>query len=247
MGGNTVLKSIRDIVADISGQFGHIRTKRHAIRLGQHLFPTKDAARQAVRAILHSAPLETPLPPDHAAVICAILEWHHEKDQKLAYGCRGFFVRVNPPALKPEDRGFWIITERPPPGAVPFSYIRCFAGPDPAHSAEWRQLNEAARQAIIPSQAAFKLRNLIPDTPCPRCGEALAGNHAQVDHLPPKFRDILREFCESLPQLPLRDEPTYGYRFADPRDEQAFIAFHDARAVREVVCARCNAAAERAA
>lgn len=249
------IRPLSEHVAIILGRYGHRRTKRFAVRLGPVVMPTKGAARDLIQAVKDDVPLEQVLPDEYTPVILAILDWHPGKAEKLQHGCRGFMVRHNPPYRPNDDRGFWIVTESPPPNdLVSFSYITCF---DPSRDSAdpLQKLAEAGRAAIGLSQWGFKSEwgfrhNLLgSDMACPRCGAPLTLDAAHVDHVEPKFRAIVAAFVDRYGQPPphaLVKRPTYGWQFTNPTDAALFAGFHDACAlVREVVCAACNLAAER--
>jgi hypothetical protein len=233
------------IVAEVQAKHSRVRHKRFALRLADIPLPSKAAARDLVRTILHGSPMETPLPDEYTPILLGILDWHPRKDEKLQYGCKGFFVRSNPPFFKENDRGFYVITEHGPP-AVSFSYIRCFKGAEAPDTATLNRLIQACRAAIIPSQTGFKLIHFVAGSGqlCPRCNKPLNTGNAQVDHVDPPFRAIVQMFIDRHglpPDDALHHMATYGWRFVHAADADYFAAFHDGVAItREVICAACN-------
>jgi len=232
--------------------------QRFAVRLGPLVLPTKGAAERLLQLMLHGsgADYRSLLPADYDAVLRSAIARHYAVAEKLQYGCKGFIIQPNWPFIKPDDRGFHVVTERPPPELVSFGYRNCFRGPDRSHSDPLRRLAEAGRAAIMASQRTFKTQRFMPGTPCPRgrgmvshCHGILTLENSQIDHVEPKFRDILTMFVARYglpPDAAMVDLPTHGWEFADPTDAECFAAFHDHHArVRELICRGCNMAAER--
>jgi hypothetical protein len=248
------------IVAEVLAEPAHNKRHHHrfTVPLGPLTLPTKAAAERLLQLMLHTsgADYQTLLPPDYDVVLRAAIGRHYASAEKLQHGCRGFIIQPNWPFIKPDDRGFHIVTERPPPDLVAFGYRNCFRGPDASQKDPLRRLAEAGRAAVMASQKAFKARHFQPGAPCPRgrgllahCHGTLTLENSQIDHVDPKFRDIVTLFVARYglpPDHAMVDLPTHGWEFANPADAACFAAFHDAHArVRELVCKGCNMAAER--
>jgi hypothetical protein len=255
-------RPLTEIIAQVLAEPAHNKRHHHrfAVRLGKVTMPTKGAAERLLQLMLHTsgADYQTILPPDYDAVLRAAIGMHYDAEEKLQYGCRGFIVQPNWPWKKPDDRGFHIVTERPPPELMSFGYRNCFRGPDRAHTDPYRRLAEAGRIAIMASQKAFKVQHLVVGMPCPRgrgllahCHGVLTLANSQIDHVDPKFRDIVALFVAKHGMPPddaMVDLPTHGWDFRYQEDADCFAVFHDAVSkVRELVCKGCNMAAERSA
>jgi hypothetical protein len=201
-------------------------------------------------------PYNTLLPPEYDAVMRAAIAMHYDSAEKLQHGCRGFIIQPNWPFIKHDDRGFHIVTNHPPPELMSFSYRNCFVPPDRATRDPYQRLVEAGRLAIMPSQRALKDRLLSLGMVCPRgrgeaphCHGVLTPENSQIDHVDPKFRDIVTMFVVRYglpPDEALVDLPTHGWEFQHQDDARCFAAFHDSVSkVRELICRGCNMAAER--
>lgn len=211
--------------------------------IGHFAYPTKRDATADVRRILHAAPLDQPLTDRDLSLIAALYAMHPRRAGEPS----GFMVALNN-YHGTQTRGFQALW--PDGRRDAFSYMPCLS---PATDAP--QLFAAMRAAIMPSQrealrAAYASRALIP-CPWPRpdgskCGRGVPLAAAHVHHKAPKFVDIADAFIALIGEPPAVHSAEFGDDFADAGIKRRFVLFHDAVAQRVVVCAACNALAERA-
>jgi hypothetical protein len=210
------------------------------IRIGRFFFSKRKDAEAEVRRILHSATFDVPLAGAERDMIAGLFDLHpHVAEVKQRQGILGFTVKQNDyhGAL---TRGFHALHAR---GTTPFSYMTCF---DPRRATP--NALSAMRAAIMLGQRTIMVRAFggRETVECTLCHAPTGRPRAHVHHMPPwKFAAIAAAFlAEGTPQFV--GSIYIGDSFADLADHHRWLAFHDARAVRVVVCAGCNAAAERA-
>lgn len=208
--------------------------------IGTWSYPTKEAARTAVRKILNSAELDRRLVGDRAVFISHLFALHPRAAEKALPGVDGHGVRIND--LKGIiTRGFHVL--HPGLTSTPWSYQPCF---NPL-LAEPSAIG-AMRASIILSQAAFRRSQFgAGDTiPCACCKEQVTRKAAHVNHeAPNQFRELVRRFIERYGEPEVVSSEDFGDDFRSARMRALWLDFHDTSANRVVVCAPCNYAAER--
>lgn len=218
----------------------------YTLRLGGQVFTTKKAARHVIQDILHSAPLNRPLPFNADALLRDLVVRNPEKAERIGPGIRHFEVRENYQPRWKTSRGFWFI--RKDGVAVDFSYVRCLDGSAKSH---YEKFVQACRSAIQNQTDACKRRffaEALKPT-CPLLGIPLTPENAHVDHEPTAtFANIvaawmrLHEYTEErLPAIRTTiDGNMERYEFADPVIRDMFVCFHDGNAKLRVISAEAN-------
>jgi hypothetical protein len=208
--------------------------------IGTFKFRTKKAAITELRDVLNFRyrPGECLTSVDHD-LIEALFQMHPERDIKAAKGVEGFTVEWNEKDGYARTRGFHVL--HPDGSTTDFSFYVCLN-----NNFVRTTFEEAARAAIMPSQ------RLLRDTweaaggrNCTRCGKAISGSRAHVHHEQPyRFRDLLKIWREKHGEPAVIANPDFGADFADQSVKRRFVEWHDSIAVRTVLCAACNLAAE---
>jgi len=164
---------------------------------------------------------------------------HPKAAEKSRGGVIGFMVRIND-LHGTLSRGFHVVHDDRT--TTPFSYAPCLNPKKPAlgHTA-------AMRAAIMLSQRAvligyFRGRE---EAPCQHCSQLVARAMAHVHHVPPnRFRDLVFSWVAENGE-PEIQKAAIGVEFVSPAVRARWLAYHDAHAVRRIVCPPCNYAAER--
>jgi hypothetical protein len=155
--------------------------------LGRLRYRTKSEAAAAAQRILHTAPLGQLLRGDDLDLAVALLDRHHDRENKLAGGMVGITVLKNNVHLR--SRGFHIV--RPDGSTMDFSYRVAL---DMASKVP--TIEQACRNAVWPDIMAW--RDMYLEDQGPRCevsGELLTRDTMHVDHAGDwPFRRIIAEF-----------------------------------------------------
>ena len=207
--------------------------------IGTTSFPTKEAAKNAVRAILNGVDLEARITGDRAVFIAHLFALHPGAAEKAAPGVTGHMVRLND-MNGAITRGFHVI--HPNNTTTAWSYLPCL---NPRLSEP--SFTGAMRAAIMLSQASFRRQvfGRADFTNCRYCGNAVERKIAHIHHEAPKFRDLVRNFVAEHGAPEVVSSANFGDDFANIDAKRLWIEYHDARAKRVLVCAPCNYAAER--
>lgn len=198
-------------------------------------FATKAAAEKHCSTILNKPSLSD----EDSAFLSALIELHHERDQKIGVGIRRFFVGSD---LRFGGRCFWI--ERIDGTRTDFSFKTCLK--PPTHESDVRQ---ALRFLITPQVMAFRDNAffLASEVACAITGEMVTTDGAHIDHRPPlTFLALIESFLktmgltyERIPVKPTADGDTATY-LADDEIGRAWCEYHQANAVLQVVTTRAN-------
>jgi hypothetical protein len=208
-------------------------------KLGRFDFPTKKAAFDEARRVLNTAPPNIPLVGYEGELLRALIPGHPDAADKLGgFGLDQVTIEVRSFDWLPgmPQRGMFII--RPDGSEIDFSYLVAL-GRKPRDRRTW--FYEACRNAVAQRMHEHKTRYFAGRdvVQCEATGEWLCFADAEVDHAEPwPFVRIVQVFLTDAPMLAEPDvsDPD-GLRrvFTNPRDAEAFIRFHDQRAVLRVV------------
>lgn len=193
------------------------------ITIGDATYPRKKDAEAAVRAMVNSAPLETPLTDGNAAFVRGLLARHPHIAEKTGSGVQHFFVRINR-VVGRANRGLWI--QRTDGTEIDFSWWECLR----PSSHRQRVLN-AMRAAIQPDMLRFKREAFSNADPpvCALTGEPIAFDACDVHHDPP-FLDLVDRFlCGDYDAVRVDVGKTacqFGDRLADDDIRQAWTEYH---------------------
>jgi hypothetical protein len=213
------------------------------ITLGRFVFRTKGDAVKAVRNVLNSALPGLFLSGDELDLVTAVLDRHHDRDNKLAGGMIGIMVQWNNEAGY-LSRCFHIV--RPDWSTVDFSYRVALD-----QAPKGPTIEQACRMAVLPDIRAYRDARLAAGPQCcDASGEPLTPLNLNADHAGEwRFRRIIEEFVEWSTReglsLRLAQSGIFTVEFADPQATEAFRAFHNARAVLRLVTQEINQSLER--
>jgi hypothetical protein len=207
--------------------------------LGRFVFRTKGDAVKAVRNVLNSALPGLFLSGDELDLVTAVLDRHHDRENKLAGGMIGIMVQWNNEAGY-LSRCFHIV--RPDWSTVDFSYSVALD-----QAPKGPTIEQACRMAVLPDIRAYRDARL-PAGPqcCDASGEPLTPLNLNVDQAGEwPFRRIIEEFVEWSTReglsLRLAQSGIFTVEFADPQATEAFRA----RAVLRLVTQEINQSLER--
>ncbi|HLE05409.1 MAG TPA: DCL family protein [Anaerolineales bacterium] len=205
------------------------------IIIGKRPFQTKQAAQQAVRAVLWRYQPGDIVQNDDAAFLLDLLRLHPHAQQKLGAGVHSFQVEA-----QGRSRGFWLT--RLDGSRTDFSYRACLAPPT-----REAQALAGLRWAVRPQVETFR-ESAFEKTAtltCPVSGETLAPGNSHVDHDPP-FRNLVDAFLQdigrelgSLLVLPTLDGETIT-ELVEPDVIEAWQRFHAWHASLRIVSAKAN-------
>ena len=162
------------------------------IRVAGHMFPTKRALTEHIRRILWTSAPGIPLCSEDEALLCAILEFHPHRTEKLGVGIRHLTTEI--PARFPHQRCFWIT--RNDGSRIDFSYLECLRPSSPLQAVQ-----DACRQAIVDQILATKERafGMRERYRCPVSGTSCQWHEVHVDHQPPAtFVRLVDEWIQGL-------------------------------------------------
>lgn len=161
------------------------RTGRECV-IGPYSFPTKKAATEQIRTVLHSSELEQPLVGEALTLIRSLLSLHHEAEMKIGSGVRSIEVRI----IEFGSRGFWIT--RTDGTMTDFSYRTAMSGaPTPKANVQAALRWEIQHQIEAFRDDAFK-DGMIR---CPLTGQVMTRGMANVDHAEPTFAEMAENFA----------------------------------------------------
>jgi hypothetical protein len=213
-----------------------------AYPLATVVFRTKATAIAAIQTILHHASHYVPLKGHEADLIASLYRRHPECDgyPDPVYFTVGKNVHQGVPSngfrAMFADGTFWA-----------FSYRECFTPTRPGLT----RVLAAMRHATMDGQFRLKVATFNGGATVlcglrlvPACLGQTAFADAHVHHQAPKFRAIADDYMAThgVPEI---TPHAIADHMADAAVKAAWVAFHDARARRVVICRVCNAAAER--
>lgn len=202
--------------------------------VGARCFPTKEAAADHFRKILHRGVIDAEADAD----LRDLLENHAERDLKVGCGIRGFFIGPNGWGKS----CFWI--DRLDGTRTDFSFLACITPATPQTKAK-----RGFREAIRPQIQEFKLKAYTSRSvvPCAITGVMVPRVEAHVDHRPPAtFSLLLETFCrdESVDIASVRVADTADgitiCTLADDDLARRWSDFHRARAVLQITSSKAN-------
>ena len=199
------------------------------IRIGDTIFPTKKAAKDAVKAILYTGTVGRTLDGVEHVFACDLFARHPRYEQKVPAGSTvHHFVLCACPRGTASRRLDVVFSNG---DRADFSYLKCIDG-----ESQRRLVMQACREAVHPSVRAAKLRLL-------RAGDVPSELHA--DHAPPwPFVDIVDAWLAHTDRTvdDISTTPTGSGigSVLQEGDVASFVAFHDARAVIRLLSAHEN-------
>ncbi len=211
------------------------------IELGGEAFPTKDAAKKRIQAMLGSYQPGMIVNPFDSLILCDLVQRHPSAEQKIGAGIAGFQVMRNPEY--PSSKCFALV--RTDGTATDFSYNECLRPTLPNQKAK-----NGFRSAIAPDILQFK-QNAFDEADgplfCPFTGEKLGFVGAHVDHAPPDtFANLLERFLtlegislDGIEVKPSADN-SYSDRLANESLESRWVAFHNHYANLRIVSETAN-------
>jgi len=214
------------------------------IEIGPQQFPTKDAAKAHIRALLaRYAPGDLVEGDDHATLMELTLR-HPRADEKVGAGIDRFRVVLGPYG---KSRAYEVL--RTDGTETDISFPKCVDGDPPHRTLVLRSL----RLVVEPDVNALRqrlFRSLIgPDgrLPCELTGERLLPTEGHLDHIAPHtFLRLATLFLEAhgldidtVPLAPPRDGEI-GRRLLDPGLGEQFRSFHSRIARFRFIAAREN-------
>lgn len=209
--------------------------------IGPFVFPTRKAAEQEIRRILHGSEPGHPLEGDDLALITGLLGCHPRATQKIGCGIRTIEVR----RIEYGSPGFWIT--RIDGTGDDFSYRTALNGTLSRKAA----VRAAMRHAIRPQVDAFRRSHFDQHADadgtvlCPLTGLRVRTSGAHVDHIEPfaELADRFVETCGGFEAIRLgtsRDHP--GPALTNPVQRDVWQAYHAQTARLRVVHASANLA-----
>jgi hypothetical protein len=167
--------------------------------LGEHTYPTKKAASDAIRDILHGYELGETLSDEHAEFMLCALRNHNEADKKIGCGVVRFEVRSDDWG----GRCFWLV--RTDGTETDFSYRSCLTHPTAKTDAQ-----KGFRSAVQTQVDDFKQETFAGQmtVPCAVTGRPITIRECHVDH-DPTFESLLNRFLSerglTLEQVQVRE------------------------------------------
>ncbi len=209
------------------------------LTLGRVTFPSKASAQEAVRQILYSTSLNTPLRPFHDEIVHALFRLHARYEEKTQNQYDHTIVKKHGDHGQ-ANRGFYMVLKDKTHVEIGFNKVFQNLGKpiDPK-----RYFREAARYATQNHTATYKLSrfNYNRDSYCPddMTGLPLSFKEAHVDHAPPNiFAAILKSYLAAHPLPPTQE--IANHRELYPEEAARFLAFHNARAQLRIIDAKSN-------
>lgn len=211
------------------------------IRIGDFTFPTKKAAAEEIRRVLHSYRSGSTLNGADAELITALIGLHPTADEKIGAGIQSIEVR----RMDRGAPGFWI--NRTDGTRIDFSYRRCLDGDLSHRSSVLRAMRSSVSDQILDyRRKAFRAN---PEPRCPLTGQVLRNDPTtHVDHDPLDFARLADLYAtvvggyESIAFAPSDTHP--GPRLAAPH-EQMFPKFHREAATLRLLHRSANLARHR--
>ena len=209
--------------------------------IGDRFFSRKGDAEKEVKNILASYDIGSPLVGADLDLVLALLERHSERDAKVAKGVAGIAPKWNN-ANGFRTKGFHVL--HPDGSSTAWSYLHCF---NPTS-----QMSPAAamRYAVVQSQKAARAAWVFDlGEVCGACGCSLTdGDNGEMHHEAPwSFKALAACFTQSFGQPAMRYEPLVGPVMADETQAAQWVAFHDKRAKRSLLCTPCHKSTTREA
>jgi hypothetical protein len=205
--------------------------------IGDRRFPTKGAAGDAVREILHGYPIGSIVdrPEDHLLLL-DLLSLHHQAEDKIGSGVD--FFAIAPPQRGPHPHFEVIRTDG---SRIDFSYRTCLKPP----SYRQQVLNVMRDEAKSTINDYFESRRTAGSLVSDQSGEPLDSNDIDVSYFRgPSFLRIADEFAESVGgweaiEMTPSTEPGLG-RFQDRDLAARWFSHHEERAVLGLLSKREN-------
>lgn len=208
---------------------------------GERHWPTRKAAEDHYRAILHKWPHGWEIDGAEGRDLMALVENHPEADQKIGCGVARFFTG-------PAEYGtscFWL--ERLDGSRTDWSFKSALGGITKTLASRWRQ---AARDAVRPDILAFRDVVFSSDPRCAETGEPLTLETCHIDHTAPwTFERIVSGYTSARPfdyrseVLERHGDMQFVTKFADDDVRARFVIYHNANATLRAVLASVNMAA----
>lgn len=209
---------------------------RFRFAIGTKSFPTKGAAAEEIRRILHAAELDQPLRGADAVLIRDLFELHPRGAEKVALGVDGVVVKLNR-RDGATARGFHVI--HPDGTTTGFSYKPCLTPSSDKPSAL-----AAMRGTILLSQRRVRVAAFLRSgrALCAHCQIWIDGTaRGEVHHEPlHTFGALAAEWLRLNGEPEIVHSADWGDDFKSAAAKQSWIAFHDARARRVVICQPCH-------
>lgn len=161
--------------------------------IGPFTFPTRKAAEEEVKRILHGTQFRQPLTGPEYDLISSLVTCHPESETKIGSGILSIEVRQ----IEFGHPGFWIT--RTDGSSLDFSYRKALDGA-PSHR---QQVHAALRWAVRYQIDAFRVETftLYSDdygqVTCPLTDEPITTSNAHVDHIIP-FRVLVEHFVSTI-------------------------------------------------
>jgi len=179
----------RETLSTVSIGVGMPRGVKCPVNIGDHEFPTKSAAKLAVREVLNGYRLGETLTGDRDVFVRDLIALHPATEDKIGCGIHHLEIGLDPDYGT--TRCFHIV--RTDGSSTDVSYIKCVDGENR------RQLvRPALRNAILPQILHFKERQFSNGVQrCPYTNEFLKYETCHVDHLPPMtFETLVTEWLK---------------------------------------------------
>jgi len=206
----------------------------HDLLIGQRAFPTKTAARDAVRVILNATVPGGELADADFHFIGALLGRHPEAVDKIGVGIEAITVR---PATS-GTRCFWV--RRVDGTEVDFSYLTAIDGV--ARSPK-EEVCAALREEVDRQTGDYRKDHHRADATCAICAEALGDADVHVDHEHPTFDMLATTFAAQIggwEAIAVECVGPYGRRLRDREAGEQWQRYHHQHARLRLVHANCN-------
>lgn len=217
---------------------------RIALEIGGLWFPTKSAAIEHYKAILHAYAIGSVVPEPHATEIDWLLDRHPEVEQKRGAGVAGF--RVMPGLYG--NRCFYI--DRVDRSSTDFSYLSCVDGKAPTPQQEIVQAMRAeVRDDIMDAKRRHFAEHADAEgrVACVITGDLVTMEECHADHAPPRtFSTLALSFLKARRIVPDRSQVTAPAdnqmepRLIDPDLAFDWREFHHEMAAIRIVSRRAN-------
>lgn len=189
--------------------------------IGERRYKSKQAAGDAVRAVLHGHPVGTALSGDEFDLIRDLLDMHPNAEEKIGTGVSG--IQIAPPQQGPYP-GFEAI--RTDGSVIDFSYLSCLTKPSlrsHVHNVMRAEVSDLVSDYFEARYAAGTFHSDESGAPLDR------GDTAVSYFRGPAFAQIADEFAEiegGWGDITVTSSTSYGLgRFTDP-DQLARWRFH---------------------
>jgi Protein of unknown function (DUF3223) len=198
--------------------------KAHSIVVGDHQFPTKAAAEEFFRAMLHRYKAGDRVQDADAKWLHDLIALHRDAD-KIGVGIAYFTVRRNK-----FNNGFWL--HRLNGHSSDWSYLKCISpsGPEQLALAGFRNAVGDTVVAFLDAHGHAKIGSA-----CPLSGIVITAQNMQSAHVRP-FGDIVREFLagegielSQITVMPSRDRQTM-VQLADAALRERWHEYHQSSA-----------------